>query len=294
MINLREECQGYYKIEAVKKDGSRRLLADWFPNLILDAGLDRMGDNGDYLNWCQIGSASTAPTASQTSLVARVASTNSKQSDISANSGSDPYFARRTIIYRFAQGNAAGVLAEVGVGWASSAGLFSRALILDAMGNPTTITVLPDESLDVTYELRMYVWASTASGSISINGVIHDVTQKTARAASWAIAGPGMNSGLNLAVEAFTGQVSATIAGSPSGVSIGSADISSAAYTPGSLTRALNISAGLSQFNNASGIGALRVVAGWGEWQIGFTPNIMKKSSEILTFQVRHSWGRKL
>ena len=293
MINLREECEGYYKIEAVKADGSRRVLADWFPNLILNAGLDRMGANGDYLNWCQVGSGSTAPATTQTTLVARVAGTNAVQSNTAANSGSAPYFARRTIAFRFALGVATGVLAEVGVGWATTGSLYSRALILDALGNPTTITVLADESLDVTYELRMYVWTAETTGSIVLNGVTHSTVQKSASAANWSLAFALMNAGGGPTCSAFTGAVSVAITGSPSGVSVGDAAISAAAYTPGALTRTLNITAGLTQWNNALGIGAIRVSAGWGYWQIGFTPNIMKTASDILTLQVRHSWGRK-
>ena len=293
MINLREECEGFYKIEAVKADGSRRVLADWFPNLILNAGLDRMGANSDYLAWCQVGSGSTAPTPTQTTLVARVAGTNTLQSNIAANSGSAPYFARRTITFRFAQGVATGVLAEVGVGWDTTGSLYSRARILDAIGNPTTITVLADESLDVTYELRMYVWTAETTGSIVLNGVTHSTVQKSSLAASWSLSGISLNVGSNLISLASTGAVSVAITGSPSGTTIGNATISAAAYTPGALTRTLNITAELSHWNNAAGIGAVRVQSGWGFWQIGFTPNIMKTASDILTLQVRHSWGRK-
>jgi len=294
MINLREECEGYYKIEAVKADGTRRVLADWFPNLILDAGLDRMGANGDYLNFCQVGSGSTAPATTQTTLATMVAGTSLIQSDTAANSGSSPYFARRTKIYRFAQGVATGVLAEVGVGWATTGSLYSRALILDALGTPTTITVLADESLDVTYELRMYVWPAETSGSIVLNGVTHSTVQKSSLAAGWSLAGQNqLTASKALSVSAFTGSVPAAIDGSPSGTNTGDAEISAAAYTPGSLSQTLGITAGLTSWNNAAGIGAILVKAGWGRWQIGFTPNIMKTASDILTLQVRHSWGRK-
>lgn len=293
MINLREECEGYYKIEAVKADGTRRLLADWFPNLILDAGLDRMGDSPDYLTYCQVGSGSTAPVSTQTSLASFVSGTSDKKATVNANSGSSPYFARRSTTYRFAQGTATGVLAEVGVGWASSGSLYSRALILDALGTPTTITVLADESLDVTYELRMYVWVGDGTGSIILNSVTHETTLKSSSAALWGLGGSNINAGNSPIVTAFTGPVSADITGSPSGVNLSTASISASAYTPGSLQRTLNITGGLSSWNNAAGIGAVRVQAGWGFWQIGFTPNIMKTASDILTLQVRHSWGRK-
>lgn len=293
MINLREECEGYYKIEAVKADGSRRLLADWFPNLILNAGLDRMGANGDYLSWCQVGSGSAAPEITQTTLASRVAGTGTAQAATAANSGSSPFFARRTITFRFARGVATGVLAEVGVGWATTGSLYSRALILDALGAPTTITVLADESLDVTYELRMYVWVGETAGSIALKGVTHATVQKSSLAASWTLSSGQLSAAGIPNASAFTGAVSAGIDRLPSGTNIGSATISAAAYTPGALARTLEINADLTQWNNASGIGAILVGAGWGYWQIGFTPKILKTASDILTLQVRHSWGRK-
>lgn len=295
MINTIGECSGRYKIEAVKPDGSRRVLAEWFPNLILDAGLNRMGNNSDYLNWCQVGTGSTAPAITQVSLAAYLASTDGKISDTPSNSGSEPYYAMRTKTFRFAAGVATGVLAEVGVGWASTGSLYSRALILDALGTPTTITVLADEALDVTYELRMYVWAETGEGTITLAEVEHDVVLKAALAGDWSLQGAQLNAANTPLVAGFTGDVSASITGSPSGTSLGGfggAGISPVAYTENSLERRFNINAGLSQWNNASGIGAIAIIAGWGTWQIGFTPNIMKTADDVLTLQIKHSWGR--
>lgn len=153
--------------------------------------------------------------------------------------------------------------------------------------------MLADESLDVTYELRMYAWTAETTGIIVLKGVTHDVVQKSAQASLWSLSGNGLNAGLNLNARAFTGPVSPDINGGPTGTSIGSATITAVAYTPGSLTRTLNIAAGLSQWNNAIGIGSFQLESGWGRWQIGFTPNILKTAEENLNLQVRHSWGRK-
>ena len=163
MITMQHEtqCAGWFKIEATRPDGTRRVLADWFPNLILNGGLDRMGANPDYLSWCQVGSGSTAPVAAQTALVNRIAGTSTQQNNVSGAQASAPYYGWYRRTYRFAQGVAAGNLSEVGVGWATSGSLFSRALILDGGGSPTTITVLSDEVLDVTYELRRYPGTET-------------------------------------------------------------------------------------------------------------------------------------
>ncbi|KAK6697260.1 hypothetical protein SNK04_014178 [Fusarium graminearum] len=62
-----------------------------------------------------------------------------------------------------------GNLSELGTG-TSSTNLFSRALIRDPItGNPVTITKLPDEFMDVTFELRAYVSASDTTGTVTIS-----------------------------------------------------------------------------------------------------------------------------
>ena len=51
-MRIHEDVEGWYKFEAVRPDGTKRLLADWFPNLITDAGLERMAGNGDWMRYC--------------------------------------------------------------------------------------------------------------------------------------------------------------------------------------------------------------------------------------------------
>ena len=58
------------------KTGEQKVVAS-FPNLILDAGLERMG-TGDYLDVCRVGSGTSLPTVLQTQLDAKIASTNTK------------------------------------------------------------------------------------------------------------------------------------------------------------------------------------------------------------------------
>jgi hypothetical protein len=73
-LKIRSKVAGYYKLEAVKLDKagnevSRRVVADWFPNLITNQGLNRMGANADYLSNCQVGSGSDAPPIMQKELL---------------------------------------------------------------------------------------------------------------------------------------------------------------------------------------------------------------------------------
>src|SRR5690606_13275602 len=115
--------------------------------------------------------------------------------------------------------------------------------------------VLADESLDVTYELRMYAWTEQTTGTISLKGVVHDIVQKSARANQWPLSGLALSAGRTVTPTGFTGDVSPDINGSPTGENIFSAEISPIAYTPGSNSRTVNITAGIGQWNNAAGIG---------------------------------------
>lgn len=127
-----------------------------FHNLVLDAGLDRLSVGSAIGRVC-VGSGNSNPVISQTQLDAFIASTTTSQGSDTGGKQitTEPYYlwSRRT--YRFGEGVAAGNLSEIGLGW-SNTNLFNRALIRDANGNPTTITVLADEFLDVVVELRVY------------------------------------------------------------------------------------------------------------------------------------------
>ncbi|WP_251258216.1 hypothetical protein, partial [Enterobacter hormaechei] len=143
-----------------------------------NAGLDLLGTTDDtyVYTFCRVGSGNTAPAVTDTVLVSQVASSSTQQAINNGVDRSGAFYAwvRRTT--RFTTGTAAGTLAEVGVSPTTSGPLFSRALILDSGGNPTTITVLPDETLDVTYELRLYPTLTDATGTVDIAGVTYNWT----------------------------------------------------------------------------------------------------------------------
>lgn len=179
---MKIELSGRFKIEAIRPDGTKRVLAEWFPNLILDAGLNRIGSGG-FLIYCMVGGSSTAPLVGQTALITSIASTNTIfNTSYGAELTSGYCYARRT--FRFASGVAAGNLSEVGVGWSSNL-CFSRALIIDGVGNPTTITVLSDEILDVTYEFRQYWPTVDGISSLTINAVNYAVVSRAANVGGW-------------------------------------------------------------------------------------------------------------
>lgn len=295
MIVIPAELGGWFKMEAVRPDGTRRLLADWFPNLILNQGLDQLGGSSGTLNACQVGTNSTAPAVGQTALLGYLAGTANTVGTTGGAQASPPYYGWGRTVYRFAQGAAAGNLSEVGVGQTAATGaLFSRALILDGDGDPTTITVLPDEFLDVTYELRQYAPTADVTGTITISGVDYDYTLRAAlvtEASAWANVGGAFSFGSGN--NAYSGPLGA-VTSAPAGVAGGgSPDGALSAYTPGAYARNAKLTWSIGAGNAVGGVGAAVVATTRGTFQIGFSPVIPKDNTKILELTFRIAWARK-
>lgn len=141
---------------------------DWFKNIVLDTGLNQMSV-GIWIDRVRVGSGNSTPAASQTQLDNTIASTNAIQDSgsVTKQTTISPYYVAAKRTYRFAEGVAAGNISEVGCGWGNGLDLWNRALVKDLNGDPTTITVLSDEFLDVIVEVRFYPTQSF-SGSFNL------------------------------------------------------------------------------------------------------------------------------
>ena len=301
---------GRYQITAHKLDGRSRVLADWFDNLILDNGLVELGARS-VVTTCAVGTGNSTPAATQTTLDAVLTSTTTINSTNYGAASTAPYYGwcRRT--YRFSVGQAAGTLTEVGVGWSGST-LFSRSLIKDSGGAPTEITVLADEVLDVTYELRLYVPTTDSVTQVVINGVTHTVTTRAFNAAGvngWAYAHTPTNligervflkpnaSGLWVTYPAAV-QLGAITASSLNVSALSQfSGITSSVWvdTPyaGNMTSTQGVTMGLNDSNDVSGIGGMTLTTSLlGSYQIKFDPPIPKTASHTLRLNFSASWTR--
>lgn len=299
---------GWYKIEKLKvgADGvpieaSRTLAADWFPNIITNQGLNRIG-TGQWLNACHVGSGAATPQFTDTGLQSFLAGTTVVNDSTLSAQGAPPYYGLRRNTYRFNAGIATGNISEVGVGWASTGSvLFSRALILDGGLNPTTITVLADEVLDVTYEIRAYPPDSDVVSNITITGV--GTVSVTARAASvtvgglWAPVQAGTLGGFPAtAGTAYSGLIGG-VTGSPAGTSSSSLSVANNAYANNSYQRSGVITYGLNN-GNVGGIKSIlcglgQGSGGLGSMQFEFDTAINKTAAQTLTITVNHTWARR-
>lgn len=293
---------GFFKFEAVNAEtGERRLLADWFKNLITDQGMNRLGSGGG-VSHVLVGSGSTPPANSDTQLASHVAVTGNVTANTSGYVAGPPYYVWTRYTWRFAQGAAAGNLSEVGVNWngATSGSMFSRALIRDGNGNPTTITVLASEFLDVTYELRVYPPQTDVTFQATISGQTYNCTlrpsQLSNQSTGWVpsfFAGGGTDYQQLGYTAVYSGSLG-PVTDSPSGsVANTGSSYTTGAYSNNSFQRDGSLAMGLNDGNLAGGIKVFVFQNRIGTFQVEFTPAIPKTNAQLLTLNMRVSWARR-
>lgn len=286
--------RGFYKIEARGADGRMRTLADWFPNLITTLGANALGSaTSNVFSACYVGSGNTAPAVTDTALQSLIGGTSTINTQASTPPTTSPYFGTCTTQFNFAAGVATGNLSEVGVGNASNA-LFSRALILDSGGTPTTITVLSSESLYVTYAFSMYAPLTDTTGTVVVAGVSYGYTGRAANVTGGAWA-PQVGDTMGIfSTTVFNGTIGA-ITSSPSGSNGTESSHTNNSYSTGSFTLSGTSTFDLTHGNLSGGVTALLVTFGQqrttrGQYQFGLGAAIPKDGSHILTLTFSQSW----
>ncbi|MGH3802903.1 MAG: hypothetical protein ACRDTD_22795, partial [Pseudonocardiaceae bacterium] len=122
ILSAHEGYAGWFKFEAFRVDadgneipGSRRVAADWFPNLITNAGLDLFGTLSGASSivsaFCRVGSGNATPAVTDTALGTQVAFSNTLQANTNGVNRSGTFYGWRRRTLRFAAGIAAGTLA---------------------------------------------------------------------------------------------------------------------------------------------------------------------------------------
>ena len=287
----------------------------FFNNLITDAGLDQLGTynpettayNMPFIGTIAfVGTGNTPPAYTDTALTSYLASSNYNNSGAFATStytpaGTNPGYISWTATYTFPAGTATGTLAEVGIGElaAPSPGtniLFSHALIVDGSGNPTTITVLSNEQLNVVYELQLVIDPTIQTGTITYNSVTYNLSWLPSNV-STSCAGPislsDTGSGSNWMFSVFNGTIQG-ITQTPTGNSTqNGTQPALSSYTSGSYFITATWSGTINDWNLSGGISAMLVQHNLGfPYQIGISPAIPKTNFYSMTFSCTFSWNR--
>lgn len=301
---------GHFRLQCIRPNGEVRIDTGWFKNTLLYNGLNEMAQRGDWMDFCQVGTGTTFPAAledrrNETSLEAFHAGTSTIQSTTSGAAGTAPYFGWKRKTFRFTAGTVAANLSEVGVGWSAGGGstLISRAQILDpTSGNPTTVTPLADEMLEVTYELRYYAPTADVSrvAGVNLDGVDYDVTTRAAAATGsfWygSIGNQMGYAGTDNEWRCYDGNIGA-VTSTPSGTSatfVGS--WANGAYSNNSYEMEIQASCLSVGWNLGGGIRSISWATTAGRYQTEFSATtggatIPKTSSYTMNMKFEISWA---
>jgi hypothetical protein len=268
-IEQKVGIEGFIGIRVIDKDGKERFTnidpeTGLGPkNLIVNTGLDMLGTSSPKgaSDYCRVGTGTTTPAAGQTDLVSRFGSgTGTITGNTVSNSGAAPWYWDLEREYEFSAGSVDGAaLTEVGFFENSSGDMFSRSLIKDGGGTPTSITLTALEVLYVTYVIRVNVPNSDTTGTFTINSDTYNYTCRAAYASTETFWSPEYNLFLyirNIAVQET--QTLGSITSKPSGTQLVGTD-SQASYVPGSYQRTSSLTLGRDDGNFGSGIGSFSI-----------------------------------
>ena len=273
---------------------------DWFCNLVLDTGLARMSV-GTWIDRCCIGTGNSTPISTQTALDAFLASSTTVQAQSAAvQVSAAPYYYSANLTWRFGQGVAVGNISEVGLGWGNTT-LWNRALIKDSSGNPTTITVLADEYLDVVSEVRVYP-AQSLSGSFNLLDKTGALISTHTYIGLPYIYSPmirfdqmvlGMRNGYLI----WDGSIGTSVTDMPSGGRYNHESVAISYPTPTSCRAVYTVGLSDAATNHKSFLLATGGLLGGADlnnsgYQLQITPPIPKTAAQKMTYTFDLSWGR--
>ena len=150
---------GEVKVIVKRADGTVRLDTGFFPNVITNLGLDAIGNDQNLFRFCAVGGGNSTPLNTNTKLdnFLKIGSQISSESKYDYDPVRDTKFYKcsRTVGYRFT-GLDNKNISEVGLVDNDDLGqhsAYTRTLIKNSSGNPTVITVLSGEILELQYRL---------------------------------------------------------------------------------------------------------------------------------------------
>ena len=288
--------EGWYTVQRIKP-GHGVIQELSFPNLVTDFGMNALGGNYSPI-YIHVGTSTTPPANSDTSLGAFGVSFNGNGAGDGdyANSGPPDYFAYKRLVKLSAVGGATGNWTEIAVSTQAATGnIYSRALILDSGGNPTTFTVLADEQMRASYELRHYPVFVDDVRSVTISGVPKDTITRVCNASNWRWLSWGELRMFHFVqCYPYTGNINASaISGMPAGSVLSGGSVTRAAYGSNNFYRDAT-----STWAAGAATGTHRTYVWENDWsgalfQVQYDPAIVKGAAQQLIMNQRYSWARR-
>lgn len=301
---------GEYRIVAHDADGNVTFDSGKQRNLILDAGIDLLGgpSTADMMSYCLVGSGNAAPDPKQTHLV-EFADVHTSVTDGENHYDYDPvdtlYKVGRARQYTFTNLNNVQI-SELGLAATftdeQTYDLCTRALIKDANGNPTTLTVLSGGTLNVFYTLWAVFDTTDVTGKVNIldnggNRTAYDYTLRLGNVGHVHYlnsVGFGFNSsGVEVQHGAYSDDIAAITTLPSTAVYSDSGELLQEAYVPGSgvmtVTWNIPITVGVGELRSFS------LTTSRGIWQIRFGSEldnspITKTETQALFIPIQINW----
>lgn len=288
---------GHFHLRVVDKDTGVVTKEASFGNLVTNLGLRRYAQRGAGPYTIVVGTGTATPTVEDTTLANLIATSPTANFNPLRSNGADGLYSfTSTFSVRFAAGRIANTISEIGL----MAGdvLWSRQLILDERGDPSTITVLQNEYLDVTYSMTVYPNLDDIQFSFEMNGITYTCVSRHAMGASISpINGFSVSSPVVNLRKVYSTQTLGSIASEPAGTSVSGTTtctfLSWDASTP--YTSRYTITMGQGSYNVAGGVGSL--LLGFSSStafyrQISFDPVLPKNNSTIITLTFSETVSR--
>lgn len=301
-VGLREQVRGLYTLRVLDAETKQvKREVGPFANDLTTIGLNRIGTAPNPMLYGYVGTGTNAPQSSDTAMgVFKVRNNTVVESNLSPTA--PMWYDTLVLTYTFNAGTISGNITEVGIGWTvdSASGLWSRQLILDGNGLPVTMTVLPNEILELVYALRYYPpGLEDFTGSFVLNGVTYNYLARLGNAGATRIVRTGYVGGPGIyqtyAAGATLGAITTTI----TGAGVSNPSITYGAYVNNSLKAATTSSYSLAQGNHANGIQAFAITLDTGgskffrsHTQMLLDKPIPKTNLNTMSITMETSWGK--
>lgn len=279
--------------------GEREQVAE-FENLITNNGLDLIGKRASC-SYMIVSSENTEPKVTDSTITVLGVSNYGGTGDGVKTKQviNQPYWVGYQRIVRFGAGVGTGNIAKIAVSNNNTGtDLFSIALVKDGNGNPTTITKLADEVLDVAYELRTYLSDKDTVSTITISGNTHTVTTRAcaieSKTSPW----------VSTLVDIYKTFIGSSQLVSPMKIPASgtNANFTARPYVSGSYKLIYDIQTlPISNYNFQNGISLIHTLetgnvgaySNYATYQFGIEPPIMKDNTQTLQLPpITISWGR--
>lgn len=299
MITTKLGLRGEFTLRVIDARTGNVRAERHFQNLITNVGLETFAKSqAPGLFYCSVGKGTNTPSVIDTALSNVVASQN--MSDSGTTSPVAPnyeYSASRSC--RFAAGAISDTITEIGIFYTNANTLWCRQLILDEYGNPSSLTVLPNEYLDVVYTLWYYPPLQDRAFQFQMNGVTYSCVSRCCylpRFSNYMLSFVTLGSDFQFRA-AYETQTLGDITSGPAGTEY-SALKSSTNYTWGGneapYSWKATVSLGLGEANPPGGIGSAVIYhrASMPASQISFTPKLPKDSNTEMALLFSQTIGR--